>query len=142
MTTYTVDKISVSIAEKLREAEKIVAMQHGDFTLFGLFELEESPGKWDLVAAAPWLETRRNKIADLIEMLGAVFDVKDWKIISAVVPMKVTSDFVQAITQKYDIDHSLEEIGNTYVNGTYINHAFIITSNKSPVTIIEQSLAA
>ena len=141
MTAYIVDTTSVAVAEKFREAEEKVARQQGDFTLFALFEREEVPGKWDLVAA-PWLDTSRNSIKELIDALNAFFDVKDWKIIATVVPMKESSDFVQAITRKYHFEHQLEEIGSTYVNGLYITHAFLITSNPSPASVTAQPVAA
>lgn len=142
MTAYIVDTTSVVVAEKFREAEEKVAQQRGGFTLFGLFELEDLPGKWDLVAAAPWLETSRNAIKELIEAVGAAYGVEDWRIIAAVVPMKEESDFVQAITRRYHFEHQVEEIGNTYVNGVYITHAFLITSNPSPTPVTAQPVAA
>ncbi len=141
MTTYIVDTTSVGVAEKFREAEEKVARQRGSFTLFALFEREEAPGKWDLVAAAPWLDTSRNDIKELIDTLNAYFSVKDWKIIATVVPMKESSDFVQAITRKFHFEHQLEEIGSTYVNGVYITHAFLITANPSPRPVTEQPVA-
>lgn len=142
MTNYVVDTTSVHLAEKFRAAEREVARQRGEFTLFGLFELEDMPGNWDLVAAAPWLDTSRNNIKELIDALSAFFSVKDWKIIARVVPMEESSDFVQAITRKYHLEHQLEEIGSTYVNGVYITHAFLITSNPAPAPVTPQPVAA
>lgn len=142
MTTYIVDTTSVGIANRFRDAEQEVARQRGGFSLFALFEREETPGKWDLVAAAPWLETSRNEIRELIDAVSTVFSVKDWKIIATVVPMKGASDFVQAITRKYHLEHGLEEIGSTYVNGVYITHAFLITSDPSLAPAPAQPVAA
>lgn len=142
MTAYIVDTTSISIADKFREAEEKVARQRGGFTLFGLFELEDLPGRWDLVAAAPWLEASSNGIKELIDVVAPAFGDTDWKIVVGVVPMKGSSDFVQAITRKYHFEHQLEEIGSTYVNGVYITHAFLITSNSSPAPMTAQPIAA
>ena len=128
-----VDTRSIDIGAKFRAAEESVSKAWGDFTLFGLFEREENPGKWDLVASAPWLTTGRVGIDALIERIGAYFDVKDWKIISAVVPLDETSDFVLAITQRYHWEHQFTEVSHTIINGLPIYHAFIITSNPSSV---------
>jgi len=49
---------------------------------------------------------------------------------------------VQAITRKYHFEHQVEEIGSTYVNGLYITHAFLITSNPSPAPAPAQPVAA
>lgn len=133
MTTYQVDTLSAALAEEFCKAEAKVAQECGNFSLFGLFETEEMPGKWDLVAAAPWLDRTRHPIKEVIDAVSKHFSVKDWKIISVVVTMKTDSDFAQAITRKYYLEHQVEEIGNTYVNGVYISHTFLITSNASPV---------
>lgn len=109
-----------------------MAQDRGGFTLFGLFEMEEPTGNWDLIAAAPWLGTNRNAIQEIIESVSAHFSVEDWQIIAAVVPMEPSSDFVRAITRKYRFEHQVEEIGTTYVDGLYISHAILITSNPSP----------
>ncbi len=144
MTTYHVDTTSVALAESFRAAEEKVAQERGAFSLFGLFETEEFIGRWDLVAAASWLDTWYNPIKELIDALSAHFDVKDWKIVSGVVPMQTDSDFAQAITRKYQFEHQVEELGNVYVNGVYISHAFLITSNPSlaPARIIAEPVAA
>ena len=142
MTNYVVDTATTKIVEKFRAAEEQVAQERGRFSLFGLFELEEVSGKWDLVAAAPWLSASRNDIQELIDELNAFFNVQDWKIIAAVVPIKEPSDFVDAVNQKYHLEHGIEEIGRTYVNGLYISHAFLITSNPSPAQVAKQPVAA
>lgn len=142
MRNYSVDTTSVHLAEKFCEAEREVAQQRGGFTLFGLFELEDMPGNWDLIAAAPWLDTSRSSIKELIDALNAFFSVQDWKSIATVVPMPESSDFVQAITRKYRFEHQVEEIGNAYVNGLYISHAFLITANPSSAQVVPQPVAA
>ena len=131
MTTYQVDTDSIILAEKFRAAEERVAEERGPFVLFGLFETEDAPYSWDLVAAAPWLDASRHRIKEIIDVVSSYFPVKDWKRVSSVVPMTTDSDFAQAVTRKYRIEHEVEEIGNVYVNGVYISHAFLITSNPS-----------
>ncbi len=133
MNNYRVDTTAVTTAEKFRKAEEEVAGDRGGFALFGLFEMEDHPGKWDLVAAAPWLDALSTSgIKEVIDAVSKHFNVKDWKIVSVVVTMKTDSDFAQAITRKYHFEHQVEEIGNTYVNGVYVSHAFLITSNQNP----------
>ena len=144
MNDYNVDTSSLVIAEKFRGAEAEVAQNRGEFAVFGLFEIEDHPGRWDLVAAAPWLDSSRSSIRELIDAVSQYFSVKDWKIISTVVPMKTDSDFAQAITRKYHLEHEVEEIGNVYVNGVYVKHAFLITSNSNllPALVMPQPVAA
>jgi hypothetical protein len=145
MNNYRVDTAAVTIAEKFRKAEEEVARDRGGFVLFGLFEMEDHPGKWDLVAAAPWLDTLSTSgIKEVIDAVSRHFSAKDWEIISVVVTMKTDSEFAQAVTRKFHLEHEVEEIGNTYVNGVFISHAFLITSNQnpSPVPAAQEAVAA
>jgi hypothetical protein len=133
MTTYHVDTLPVALAEEFRKAEIKVAAGRGDFALFGLFQTEDVSSRWDLVAAAPWLDALPTSgIKEVIDAVSEHFSVKDWKIISVVVTMKTNSNFAQAMTRKFHLEHEMEEIGNTYVNGVFISHAFLITSNANP----------
>ena len=132
------------VAEEFRRAEESVAHAYGDFVFFGLVEMEDAPGHWELIASAPWIGKGAEGINVIVDRINAYFDVKDWKFVSAVVPLATTSDFVQAITRKYHLEHQVEEIGNVYVNGVYISHAFLITSNPSPAParVIAEPVAA
>lgn len=40
--------------QKLLATEIALSGEHGDFRLFALLSREDVPGKWDLVASAPW----------------------------------------------------------------------------------------
>jgi hypothetical protein len=61
--------------EKLQKLMKQVEARKGRFTLFGVFMRENSPGLWDLVVSAPWLESGRLKafgefVEEMAEVLG------------------------------------------------------------------------
>jgi len=60
--------------EKLQKFMKQVEARKGRFTLFGLFLREDSPGLWDLVLAAPWLENEKLKaLGDLVQKMSETF---------------------------------------------------------------------
>jgi hypothetical protein len=46
---------------RLMEAMEAVAKKRGPLTLFALLMRAESPGKWDLVIAAPWMDRGKLK---------------------------------------------------------------------------------
>ncbi len=59
--------------EYVRQLEKVastIEATRGPFTLFGLFMREDAPGRWELVASAPWLE--KGKLFALGKLVEAV----------------------------------------------------------------------
>ena len=123
---------AVFIAQKLRYAEEKVAGERGDFFLFGLFERQECPGRWDLVASAPWLKTDRNGIAELIALLRRNMDTGDWKVVSRVVPIDPADEFVEWVTTHYTVDHQVEDVYSAGFSNLGVGHAILITSNPNP----------
>lgn len=120
------------IAQKLQFAEEKVAEEYGDFFLFGLFERQETPGRWDLVASAPWLETDRDGIGKLIALLRKNMDTGDWKVVSRVVPLDPSAEFVEWITTHYTLSHQVKEVYSGGFSDAAVGHAILITSNSSP----------
>ena len=51
----------IAIRQKLQQLVNTIEAERGPFTLFGVFMREDSPGRWDLVLSAPWLERGRLK---------------------------------------------------------------------------------
>ena len=123
------------MAQKFRAAEEKVSEERGGFYLFGLFERQQTPGRWDLVAAAPWLKTDRDGTLELIVLLRDKMKTEDWDMIASVFPIEPSAEYVEVITNVYTLDHQVEEVfdpsGGVY-SGIYIGHAFLITSNASP----------
>ena len=56
--------------KKLRDVASQLEAERGAFTLFGLFMREDSPGQWDLVLSAPWLEKGKLRaLGEFVEVL-------------------------------------------------------------------------
>ncbi len=125
------------MAQKFRDAEKQVSEELGNFSLFGLFEREQTPDRWDILASAPWLKTDREGTHHLLVALRDKMDVQDWKLIGAVVPLEPSAFFVQGVVNQFYLEHQVEEVNefnplNQGAIGIRIGHAFLITSNPSP----------
>lgn len=54
------------IAEKMITVEQELASEYGDFTLFALFLRENSPGLWDVIVSAPWLDENKKEGMDKV----------------------------------------------------------------------------
>jgi hypothetical protein len=49
--------IMKNFLEKIESLEKDIADERGDFSVFGLFIREDAENWWDIVVAAPWLNS-------------------------------------------------------------------------------------
>ena len=60
--------------ERLQKFMKRIEARKGPFSLFGILKREESPGLWDLVVAAPWLEAgKRKAFRELVQEMEEAF---------------------------------------------------------------------
>ncbi len=91
------------VAQKFRAAEQKVSEGRGGFCLFGLFERQKTPGRWDLVAAAPWLKTDCDGTLELIVLLRDKMETEDWDMIASVYPIEPSAEYVNVITSLYSL---------------------------------------
>lgn len=120
-----------ALAENLRRAEEALAEQHGPFVLFGLFEQEETPGRWDAVAAAPWLTSSRAGIERLIAGFEPYLTPEQWTELGRIVPLMPSEPFVEGVTEAVaPVEHALSETGSIQAAHVEIRRAFVITSHR------------
>ncbi len=129
--------LDMSLIEKCRRVEREMSQTWGGFALFGLFERDETAGKWDILVSAPWLTTDRAGIQRVVEALVPVVSKAEWLRIAGVVPLEPSSGYVQGIVRRFDVEHALQEVVNTIFDGVFINHAYILTANKDPASLRE-----
>ena len=129
------------IIQKLQAAEKNVAQERGGFYLFGLFERQQAPGRWNLVASAPWLKTDLAGTQGLITLLRNNMDTGDWKIVSAVVPIDPAGEFTELVLSRYDLKHQLQEVYDPALGDELPGHAFLITADKYPAPAVKELAA-
>lgn len=135
-----------SLTENVRRAEGALVREYGGFSLFGLFQTEETAGKWDVVASAPWLTTGRPGIEPGIELvvngLRECLGAEDWLKIASIVPLSPDTAFVRTMTRLYQAEHEMEAAGPFVSEDPHILRAFIITASKRPVQAAERQAAA
>jgi hypothetical protein len=130
------------MAQKLRAAEEKVAQERGGFYLFGLFERQQAPGRWNLVASAPWLKTDLDGTKEIIALLRSNMDTGDWKVVSAVFPIDPSEDFTELVLSKYSLKHQIQEVYDPALGDEFPGHAFLITADKSPAPAALELAAA
>ena len=131
-----------SLTENVRRAEEALARKHSGFLLFGLFQTEETAGKWDVVASAPWLTTARPGIQQIVDGLREQLNAADWLKIAGIVPLNPDTAFVRTMTRLFQTEHGMQEAGPFVSEDVYISRAFIITANQRPAQVEEHQAAA
>jgi len=119
------------LIEKLGALERDVSSQKGEFSLFGLFLREDSPGKWDLVVAAPWLEQDQKAGLDyLAKRLLSSLTPGELVSLSRIVLIEEGNPVLEAIQQAINVEHNVAEISESNFSGLLIKQAYVITSKR------------
>jgi hypothetical protein len=134
--------LDTSLIEKCRQVEQEMSQTWGSFALFGLFEREETAGKWDILVSAPWLTTGLAGTQRIVDALLPVVSKAEWLRIAGIIALESSSSYVQWIAQRFTVQHDLQEAANTFFDGVPINHAYIITANKTAVQRESQMIAS
>ena len=138
----TTQEIGYGLVARLQTAEKAIASAHGPFVLFVLAERETAPGKWDLLVSAPWLETNRKGVQQMVDALTVHLKPADWVQLASVTPLPPSMGYVQWIARKYDVQHGNQEVVNDFWDSLFIPHGYIITANPLPAPALAQPVAA
>ncbi|PYQ54614.1 MAG: hypothetical protein DMF78_05255 [Acidobacteria bacterium] len=88
----------MKLVDKLEKALPAIEARRGPFLLVGLFLREESPGPWDLVVSAPWLEDRKLRTLDaLVKYLSEAAGKDFIQDLSRIVTLDAHSDVVRSV---------------------------------------------
>lgn len=130
------------LMESVRGAEGTMAREYGEFALFGLFQTEETAGKWDVVVSAPWLTTNRAGIQRVVDGLSAFLAPGDWSKIGGVVPLPPDSEFVRTTARVIGgWEHKITETGSFNAGDVQVIRAVVITAGKEAGGVAERLLA-
>ena len=132
----------MTLVEKFHRIEGTLARKHGGFSLFGLFERSDMIGKWDIVAAAPWLGTDRAAITQIAEAVVPEIASEEWSRITHIVPLRPTDEFVRDIGLLYPTEHGMRHIPSIVLSGIAINRGVIITANPEAARVAETAPVA
>ncbi len=124
---------TMTLPERFSAAEKLATGNGWSFILFALIDREDTPGQWDLVVSANWAHSDREGIAHIIKVLSATnLTTVDWFLISRIVPLNPSDEFVQMVARLYPAEHELRAISAGTLGDTRINRAVIITAKLLP----------
>jgi hypothetical protein len=124
------------LVDKFVELERKISEKKGDFALFALFLREDAIDKWDLLVAAPWVETdRKTALSYITKQIQSSFKPGELTQLSRVVLIDQTNPALDAINRAMKIEHGVADVQNNNFFGLQIKHAFIITSQKPNVNV-------
>ena len=117
--------------EKLRKFMKQVEARKGRFTLFGVFLREDSPGLWDLVLAAPWLENGKlEALGEFAEQMSKTLGTDEVMSFSRIVTLNHDDPALRAILSEIgSLEKPLEKQGHDLF-GLPIEHAVILRAMR------------
>lgn len=123
--------------EKFVYLEQSLSREKGRFALFALFLREDSIGKWDLLAAAPWIEANsKSALKDITNQIDKFLTQEEIiSIISRVVIIPLNSPALKSINNFIHVEHGSIEIYDLNLFGLEIKHGYVITSQKQNAEI-------
>jgi hypothetical protein len=119
------------LIQKMIKIEKSLAHQKGDFRLFALFLREESPGKWDVLVSAKWIDANKRQALKIItEQLTTQLNKEELISLSRVVVINKDNEALSAVSQFIPIKNQVAEIHEKNFFGLDIKQAFLISSSR------------
>ena len=121
------------IVDKFVEIEREIASEKGDFVLFALLEREERPGRWDVVAAAPWLgEDKRPALDYIIRKIDRNLSREERETLSRVVLLDPSDAFVVTVNRDFRVaDGAPKEVARMTLADVYVTEGYILKSDAS-----------
>ncbi len=115
---------------KLDRVLHSIEAERGPFALAGLFMREDSPGRWDLVVSAPWLQ--RGKLMALGEFVKRLSDAlgqDEVLSLSRIVTLNRKDPVLKRILQDLGtITQPVERVGHNLF-GLPLEHAYVLRAH-------------
>jgi hypothetical protein len=122
------------LMDKLTLLEREIAAKRGEFTLFALFQREESD-YWDVVVAAPWLESDKGEAYRFMaEQLQSHLNLQEILTVSRIVLIDEDNPYLEAVVQAKNGHEGVVEVRDEEFFGLPIQRGYIITALKPTVT--------
>ena len=119
--------------KKLAALELAMSRDKGDFEVFGVVLREESREKWDLIVAAPWLDSDQLESYRVVaNALQAMFAPNELLTFSRIVILEKGWPFLEDVLAMTSVEHGLYEVVDMTLSDISIRRAYIITAKRRP----------
>ena len=127
-----------SLVSKLTMLERRLAGEEGVFILFGLFQLSDGSGNWDIVVSANWIDAKDlDSTRFFVKQIASALGEKDILKTRGIFTLSPSQPFViEAVTRfPVNAEEKVLQLSNVEIAGLHMNSAYIITA----VDIIEKT---
>jgi hypothetical protein len=122
----------VIATSKLRKAMREIAAKKGEFSLFGIFLRSNSPGTWDLVVSAPWLEKGKLKtLREFTELLSESMGEQALRKLAPIVILNEGDPAVKAVISAFSVDDGEVRVSRSNLFGLEIEDAIILRAKRA-----------
>jgi hypothetical protein len=119
--------------EKLAALELTMSSTRGPFEFFGVLLRENSPEKWDLIVAAPWLDpNQRESYQAIADALQAALTRDEFLEFSRIVILEKGNPLLKDLFAMTSCEHGLFELRDLTLSGISIRIIYILTSLRRP----------
>ncbi len=116
------------LIQKMLKIEKFLARKKGDFKLFALFLREGSPGKWDVLVSAKWIDANKKQALKVItEQLTTKLNKDELISLSRIVVINNDNEEIPAIKKFIPVENPVAEIHDKNFFGLDIKQAFLMS---------------
>lgn len=115
--------------KKFLAVERLLSSEKGAFKLFALIQLEELPGRWDVVMSGEKLpEKDMTTLRFVVDKIHGVLTQAEIIQISRIILLNLEQPFVKEIEQFLTRNQNPKELFDCEIDGLKIKHAHIIIS--------------
>jgi hypothetical protein len=119
----------ITLVQKMQDVEAEIEAERGGIALFGLFEREDSTGRWDIVVAAAWAGQNEKQALDyVIGKIQPKLTLPELIAISHVAVLSPDVPFVHFIHSFVRVRQGLSQLADFDFEGMRISRAYVITS--------------
>lgn len=120
------------LASKIQQVERDISEEKGPLYLCALLEPHDGlHDTWDLLISAPWATFNRATIDYLVTVIKRHLTTADLQRLDGIDILQPNEHPVQAITERYDVEHGQVEILDAVYMDLDVRRGYIITSRRA-----------
>jgi hypothetical protein len=121
---------SGELLSKLQAIDQELREETGGVVLFGLFERDDAPGRWDVLIAADWVGPNVNPaVAYVARKIQHSLTPDELVLLSGVVALRSSDPFLRQMLAGTLRVHGSTMLENFVLNGVLITRAWIFTAD-------------